>query len=212
MFTGFTPETVDFLWGIRMNNNRDWFLQHKKQYTDTLYEPMKALAKELEPDFASVPGLRLHISRIYRDMRMHPATFYKDSLWMCFLGKAGPWLEQPSLCFEVRPEGYRYGFLLCGQARDMEQFRRVISDRSNEFLKIVEQAERESGVLLDGDRYARPKPCPNTRLERFFRLKNLIAIKDCPPDELLYSEALVGEVRKTMLAWLPLYRFLQRLG
>ena len=24
MFTGFSPETVDFLWGIRMNNNREW--------------------------------------------------------------------------------------------------------------------------------------------------------------------------------------------
>ena len=22
MFTGFSPETVDFLWGIRMNNNQ----------------------------------------------------------------------------------------------------------------------------------------------------------------------------------------------
>lgn len=29
MFTGFTPETIDFLWGIRMNNNREWFLEHK---------------------------------------------------------------------------------------------------------------------------------------------------------------------------------------
>ena len=28
MFEGFSPETVDFLWGIRMNNNRDWFLEH----------------------------------------------------------------------------------------------------------------------------------------------------------------------------------------
>ena len=45
MFEGFTPETVDFLWGIRMNNNRDWFLEHKKQYTSTLYEPMKELGK-----------------------------------------------------------------------------------------------------------------------------------------------------------------------
>ena len=42
MFTGFTPETIDFLWGIRMNNNRDWFLEHKQQYTETLYEHMKA--------------------------------------------------------------------------------------------------------------------------------------------------------------------------
>ena len=52
MFTGFTPETIDFLWGIRMNNNRDWFLEHKKQYVDTLYEPMKALGKDL---FAPLP-------------------------------------------------------------------------------------------------------------------------------------------------------------
>ena len=30
MFEGFSPETVDFLWGIRLNNNREWFLAHKK--------------------------------------------------------------------------------------------------------------------------------------------------------------------------------------
>ena len=47
MFEGFTPETIDFLWGIRMNNNRDWFLEHKKQYVDTLYTPMKALGQQL---------------------------------------------------------------------------------------------------------------------------------------------------------------------
>ena len=45
MFQGFTPETFDFLWGIRMNNNREWFLPHKQQYIDALYEPMKALGK-----------------------------------------------------------------------------------------------------------------------------------------------------------------------
>ena len=32
MFQGFTPETVDFLWGIRLNNNREWFMENKKQY------------------------------------------------------------------------------------------------------------------------------------------------------------------------------------
>ena len=32
MFTGFTPETIDFLWGIRMNNNKEWFTANKKQY------------------------------------------------------------------------------------------------------------------------------------------------------------------------------------
>ena len=31
MFQGFTPETIDFLWGIRMNNNRDWFTANKSK-------------------------------------------------------------------------------------------------------------------------------------------------------------------------------------
>ena len=44
MFQGFSPETIDFLWGIRFNNNRDWFTLHKQEYQATLYEPMKALA------------------------------------------------------------------------------------------------------------------------------------------------------------------------
>ena len=43
MFEGFSPETVDFLWGIRMNNNREWFMENKKNYTQYLYEPMKEL-------------------------------------------------------------------------------------------------------------------------------------------------------------------------
>ena len=42
-FNGYSPETVDFLWGIRMNNNREWFLEHKKEYVKYLYEPTKAL-------------------------------------------------------------------------------------------------------------------------------------------------------------------------
>ena len=47
MFTGFTPEAIDFLWGIRMNNNREWFQANKKQYVSQVYEPMKALGQEL---------------------------------------------------------------------------------------------------------------------------------------------------------------------
>ena len=74
MFTGFTPETIDFLWGIRMNNNRDWFLEHKKQYVSTLYEPMKALGKDLFAPFMEIPGTILKVSRIYRDARLHHPT------------------------------------------------------------------------------------------------------------------------------------------
>ena len=79
MFQGFTPEAVDFLWGIRMNNNREWFAQHKQQYIDTLYEPMKALGAQLFEPFMDKPGQLLKVSRIYRDARMHHPDPYKES-------------------------------------------------------------------------------------------------------------------------------------
>ena len=36
MFTGFTDATVDFLWGIRFNNERPWFEAHKETYLSEL--------------------------------------------------------------------------------------------------------------------------------------------------------------------------------
>ena len=94
MFTGFTPETVDFLWGIRMNNNRDWFLEHKKQYTDTLYEPMKALGQAVFQPFLDKPGNILKVSRIYRDARLHPPFRHLPSL-LRVLRPLAPLLSMP---------------------------------------------------------------------------------------------------------------------
>ena len=47
MFTGFTDETVDFMWGIRFNNERTWFEAHKETYLKAFYEPMRALGDEM---------------------------------------------------------------------------------------------------------------------------------------------------------------------
>ena len=55
MFNGFSPETMDFLWGIRMNNERSWFLAHKNAYTQFLYEPMKAWAMRSFSPFNPFP-------------------------------------------------------------------------------------------------------------------------------------------------------------
>lgn len=32
MFQGFSQETIDFMWGIRFHNRREWFLEHKEIY------------------------------------------------------------------------------------------------------------------------------------------------------------------------------------
>ena len=36
MFQGFSQETIDFLWGIRFNNEKSWFEAHKEVYLQRL--------------------------------------------------------------------------------------------------------------------------------------------------------------------------------
>lgn len=208
MFQGFTPECFDFLWGIRFNNNREWFLEHKAQYQNSLYEPMKALVKALEGALVPDDGMIFRLSRIYRDMRMHPSTLYKESLWFALRHREDYWLENPCLCFELRPEGYRYGFLLaCPKPSRMEELRKKALEKPEEFLAMIEKAEKESGITLDGERYKRPKPCADERLKEFFAFKNILALRDAPPDDLLFSPAIAEELQKVFRAWMPVYRF-----
>ncbi|MBP3660613.1 MAG: DUF2461 domain-containing protein [Oscillospiraceae bacterium] len=208
-FTGFSPETMDFLWGIRFNNNREWFLAHKNDYQKFLYEPMKALATQVAQPFAAVPHLRLKLSRIYRDMRMHPPTPYKESLWFSIRRDGSSWQEQPCLFFEITPEGYSYGFGFWGlKAPGMEALRAKIAARADEFLAMVDKAERETELKLWGSTYARPKPCEDPRLLPYFRLKNFTAYRELPADEALFSPALAEEVQRVLLAWHPVAEFL----
>ena len=86
MFQGFDDTTVDFLWGIRLNNERPWFESHKQDYLDHLYRPMKELGDELydhvAPQLKGEP-LMCKVSRIYRDARrLYGRGPYKDHLWI----------------------------------------------------------------------------------------------------------------------------------
>ena len=83
-FQGYTQETVDFLWGIRFNNERGWFMDHKQDYQNHLLSPTRALAEQvydaIHEVFPDEPFL-LKMSRIYRDARrLHGQGPYKDHL------------------------------------------------------------------------------------------------------------------------------------
>ena len=45
MFQGYSQETVDFMWGIRFNNERGWFLAHKDDYQRTCWPPPGSWAR-----------------------------------------------------------------------------------------------------------------------------------------------------------------------
>ena len=209
MFEGYSPETVDFLWGIRLNNNREWFLDHKKDYVTYLYEPTKALGKELFLPFLEKSGELLKVSRIYRDARMHHPLPYKESLWICIRQDVEWWAENPCLFFEINPEGIDYGFFIWKpRPAVMKQFRRDISARPDDFLKMIAQVERETGLTIHADCYKRPEKCEDPRLERFFGWKDKL---DCTVhedfSEEVFGPELADRVRELFVKLTPLYDF-----
>ena len=209
MFTGFTPETVDFLWGIRMNNNRDWFLEHKKQYTDTLYEPMKALGQAVFQPFLDSPGNILKVSRIYRDARLHPPTPYKESLWLCIRQEVQWWAENPCLYFEITPEGASYGFFYWKPPTAvLETFRQRISAKPEEFLKLIRTTEAATGVPVTAQCYKRPKVPDSPALAPYFAWKGEIGCtRSIEPGDALFGPQLEGEVKDFFEKLTPLYEY-----
>ena len=209
MFTGFTPETMDFLWGIRMNNNRDWFTQHKGDYVRTLYEPMKELGQAVFQPFLERPGNLLKVSRIYRDAGMHPHTPYKESLWLCIRRDVDWWAENPCLYFELNPEGANYGFFYWKPRTSMlEDFRRNISAKPDDFLKLISDTEAAVGQPVTAECYKRPKPTDNPALIPYFAWKGQIGCtREIAPGDRLFGPQLEEEVSGFFEALTPLYEY-----
>ena len=214
-FTGFAPETFDFLWGIRMNNNRDWFEAHKDDYLTHLYRPMLALGEALyQEPFRSVPGMTCKVSRIYRDMRMpHADGPYKESLWISLRQDAFYWGEHPCLYFEIRPEAAEYGFVIWHPpGAVLERFRQDLSANPDRFLSIAAQCEAATGMTLGGQEYKRRKPCADPRADRFMSCKNLLCSREIAPGAALFDGALADTVRTALQALLPLYHYFDALA
>ena len=69
-FEGFSTDTIDFLWELRMNNSREWMEQNRERYKTTLKEPFDRLAAALVQAGESYSGAEMasSISRINREI------------------------------------------------------------------------------------------------------------------------------------------------
>lgn len=213
-FTGFTPETIDFLWGLRMNNRRDWFLEHKDQYTRTLYEPMKALGRDLFGIFEGRPGVVCKVSRIYRDARLHHPLPYKEGLWICLRPDTQWWGDNPCLFFEIKPEGVNYGFFFWQPpTAQIERFRQEIDANPREFLEILEKAQEKTGIPVTAECYKRPKTPEHLEVAAYFAWRRCIeCIRQEPVEEAMFGPDLGRRAAQFLADCIPLYDFFTKFG
>ena len=58
-FEGFTAETIDFLWELRMNNSREWMEENRDRYKRVLKEPFDSLAAALVAESTAAQAVGL---------------------------------------------------------------------------------------------------------------------------------------------------------
>lgn len=196
-FQGFSPAASEFLWGIRFNNYRSWFMEHKEEYTRLVQQPMKALAQEVFARFQNqFPDLdmELHLSRIYRDARrLHNKGPYKDHLWFTIRKpRTNQWTEQPVFWFELRPEGYGYGVgLWMAKPFTMECYRKEIDEHPEALLPLAKKLEQQDVFMLDAQEYKRPKGTAPAPLDQWYNRKGFSVCCEREWETVLESDALV---------------------
>ena len=178
MFQGYDQQTVDFLWGIRFNNDRSWFQEHKEQYQTHLLAPTRALGEQLYDGLhAMLPHepLILKVSRIYRDARrLHGQGPYKDHLWLCVRTGDQDWTGRPTFYFEIAPDYYSYGMgFWCAAPALMALYRQRIDADPKPLEKLVRRFDRQQTFRLTGPEYARSKGQVSDLLRPWYQKKSL---------------------------------------
>ena len=216
-FQGYTQGTVDFLWGLRLNNERSWFLAHKGECLELVDAPTRALAAQLTEEMTrAYPklGLECKVSRIYRDARrLYGRGPYKDHLWLSLRRPAEQEGAIPCFFFEVAPERYSYG-MGCWDPTPltMAKLRARIDRDPKPLERLARQVKRRGEFALEGEEYKRPKGDPGPLLSPWYNRRQISLCRDCNCEGAFFGPELAHQVLEGWRSLVPLCRWMRELS
>ena len=215
-FTGFTSKTFEFFAGLKENNYKPWFEEHKPVYEKEVQQPLKALVLAMAPAMYSIdPQMDFRpnkiISRIYRDIRFSKdKSPYKTNMWITFQRMVSNWECYPGFYMEISADSYQYGMgLWMGKKNIMDEYRAKIEYEPEQFRKMTEDLITKHKFVIGGDEYKRPI---NISLPDYFQTwiqrKSIYLYKICPLGKELFDEGFVRHLSGELALLQPLYNFL----
>ncbi|MBL8018598.1 MAG: DUF2461 domain-containing protein [Leptospirales bacterium] len=157
-----SPATIQFLKGLKKNNNREWFHAHKDEYDAAATEFVgfvRVLIERLtkvDPTLSQVSPAEC-LFRIYRDVRFSSdKSPYKPHL-SAFIAVGGRKSRYAGYYVHIQP-GYNFmgGGVYHPEAEELESIRRAIASRGGELRKIINnQTFKKSFKEMEGDRLKR---------------------------------------------------------
>jgi uncharacterized protein (TIGR02453 family) len=167
IFTSFPGETIEFYRQLEVNNNRQWFTSHKRDYIDFVQQPSLAFIKTMGERLKAIsPGIVYDtrtngsgsLMRIYRDVRFSPdKTPYKTNLGIVFWEGAGKKSENPGFYFHMVPNGMGFYTGMYGFSKEMlAAYREAVLDQEfGDELESAIEAVRSAGYQVGGEHYKR---------------------------------------------------------
>ena len=213
MFKGFTSRTIDFMWNIRFNNNKNWFEAHKNDYTNDLLAPMKELGNAtlalMNENYAD-RGFRVKVSRIYRDARrVRDGEPYKDHLWFIIEHPCDDTISSAVFWFELNPDKWTCGLgYYMAKPITMAKFRARLDTNPAKFEAIVEPYEQQTTFVLDGSEYAKKKPAPTEKTEKWYNQKSFSMLHEQKNGDEIFSPDLAKQLADGFAYLMPLYDYL----
>ena len=214
-FTGFTQATIDFMWGLRLNNNKPWFEEHKADFIRDFQTPMKVLGQEVFGRISDKYGNHgfIHkLSRVYKDARrVKDGQPYRPNLWFSIEKPSEEWTLTPVFWFELSPDDWSYGVgFYAANAQTMENFRTGIEKNSKNFEKLIAPLSTQKEFILEGDEYTRKK-VPSMKLSdeaaQWYNKKSFSLIHRALHGEELFSPNLIDRLVNGYEFLMPFYDY-----
>ena len=212
MFKGFSTQTIDFMWNLRLNNQKTWFEANKEQFKQDFQGPMKALGQDVFERIAadySKYGFIHKVSRIYKDARrIRDGEPYRCNLWFSIEKPSEEWTSTPVFWFELAPEEWRYGLgYYQAKAITMAKFRARIDRDPKKFEKLISTLDKQNEFILEGDEYKRKKETTSVKLSAWYNKKSFSLIHRQQNGNELYSPQLADRLVSGYQFLMPLYDY-----
>jgi uncharacterized protein (TIGR02453 family) len=225
VFSGFTKETVRFFNGLRRNNTREWFGEHRETYDKHVMDPAKAFVvamgdklRTAVPKIIAVPMVNKSIFRLNRDTRfsLDPSP-YKTNLGLYFWEGTKSRMESPGFYFHLEPPDLFLGsgmYMLPDNL--MVKYRRAVVDPKlgKELRKILADLAKRKEFEVGGKHYKRVPAGydpghPNAEL---LKHNGLYAGFEAKIPEEFFSRRLVDFCFERYEPLVPLHRWLVKMA
>jgi len=211
-FEGFSQKTIDFMWNLRFNNEKQWFEAHKDEFICDFQTPMKALGREVFERIDSdnkKHGFIHKVSRIYKDARrVKGGEPYRTNLWFSIEKPSEEWTSTPVFWFELAPENWSYGLgYYQALSKTMAKLRARIDKNPKAFEKLIAPIGKQDEFVLDGPEYSRKKEAPTPATAEWYNRKTFALIHDQPISEELFSRDLINRLIKGYTFLMPYYDY-----